>query len=329
MVAKVIDGKSLVNSLIRRIKREAEQLRRQHHIEVGLGILLVTGDQVSMADTGRVADLAEQAGIKVHLERVAQRNVGRRFYPTLEEYKRSPFIQGIYIQLPLPTEIIPLSEVMARLPLEKDVAGLHFLNRGMATYSPHEVDEIIHPPEILAVQETLKECEFEFKGGNAVVVGSDATAGTVKMLSNFLFDKGCNVKLLKFSNISTTTENGQRRMLRSLDNEKIEVPGIINPEGEAVITCTNQAKWLSSSRLKPKSIVIDMGYKFSRGQVSGDCDFTNVSKSASYITPVPGGVRSITHAMILNNLIELINRQMEIKEGGKSKGLKRRFHENM
>lgn len=326
MVAKVIDGRSLVNRLIRNIKREAASLRKMHHIEVGLGILLVTGDQVSMADSGKIASAAEEAGIKVQIERVAQRNVARRFYPTLEEYSRSPFIQGIYIQLPLPTRIVPLKEVMLRLPIAKDVAGLHFLNRGMATYPAHEVDEITHPPELLAVHEILNECNFEIKGGNVVVVGSDATAGMTKMLTNYLYDQGCNVRLLKFSNISTT-EDGEITKLKRLDKADEITPGIINPKGEAVITCANQAKWLSASRLTKGSIVIDMGYKFTRGRISGDCDFASIAPAAAYITPVPGGVRNITHVMILENLITLIKRQKGTKKSG-GKEIRRKFAQN-
>ncbi|MCX6644856.1 MAG: hypothetical protein NTY09_00640 [bacterium] len=325
MAAKVLDGKSIVNRITRRIERDVTLLRKQHYIEVGLGILLVTGDQVSMADSGKIATVAEQAGIKVHIERVAQRNVARRFYPTLEEYTRSPFVQGIYIQLPLPTQIIPLKEVMDRLPLQKDVGGLHFLNRGMATYPAHEVDEITHPPEILAVFETLKECEFEVNGGNVVIVGSDVTAGITKLISNYLYDKGCNVRLLKFSNISPTAEEGEIRKLRRLDEKTEKAPGIINPDGEAVITCCNQSKWLSGSRLAPRSIVIDMGYKFTRGSISGDCDFQTIVPSASYITPVPGGFRNIAHVMILSNLIDLIRRQKGTKEVGTGKTIHRRF----
>ncbi len=329
MSAKVIDGKNMVNRISRRIKRDAERLRSQYHIEVGLGLLLVTGDQVSMADSGRIAQVAEQAGIKVHTERVAQRNVARKFYPSLEEYAASPFIQGIYIQLPLPTEIVPLSEVMRRLPPEKDVAGLHFINRGISTYPSHEVGNVVHPPEILAVAETLKECEFEMRGGKVVVVGSNETVSMVKILAGYLYDQGSNVKLLRYSAISGASGDRKMRRLDMRDEDEIkdDLETIINPDGEAVITWANHPGWLLRSRLSPDSIVIDLGYKFARGKISGDCDFLNVSSWAKMITPVPGGVRSVTHAMILRNLIDLIKIQMEDREEGPGKKLRRRFHE--
>jgi len=325
VATQVFDGKALVNKLTRKIKRDTERLRRQHHIEVGLGILLVTGDQVSMADSGKIAASAEQCGIKVHTESVAQRNVARRFYPTLEEYSRSPFIQGIYIQLPLPTEIVPLSEVMNRLPVSKDVAGLHFVTRGMSTYPPHEVSGFINPPELLAITETLSNMEFEFRGGKVVIVGSNATSGIVKLLAGHLFDRGCNVNILRYSNIVHSDDAETIKKLRSVEDTIDETESVINPHGEAVISWTNHGQWLTGSRLSKGSIVIDLGYKFARGKISGDVDFQSVSRSAKYVTPVPGGVRSITHMMILNNLIELIRRQKSSEEADRIGGLKRRF----
>jgi len=325
--ATVFDGKALVNKIIRRIKRDAELLRKRNHIEVGLGLVLVTGDQVAMADTGKIAELASQAGVKVHIERVAQRNVARKFYPTLEEYAASPFIQGIFIQLPLPVDIVPMTEVMKRLPPKKDVACLHFINRGISTYPPHEVEQHVKPPEILAVTETLKQLEFEIQGGKVVVVGSNATAGMVKMLAGYLYDQGSNVRLLRYSSIARDDAQGSKiKQLESGGEKDLEnYSFVINPEGEAVITWANHPGWLSRTRLSPQSTVIDLGYKFARGKISGDCDFMSVVSSAKAITPVPGGIRTITYAMVLQNLIDLINIQLEEKDGGSKASLKRRF----
>ncbi len=327
MSATVYDGKALVAKISRRVIREAQQLRKRHHIEVGLGLLLITGDQVAMADSGKIASLAEQADIKIHIERVARRNVARRFYPTLEEYAASPFIQGIYIQLPLPTEIVPLADVMRRLPPEKDVAGLHFVNRGMSTYARHEVTGSVQPPEILAACEALMECGFEIRSGNIVLVGSKATSGLIKVLAGYLYDKGANVRLLRYANIGSESDAPKTERLKSLDDEKPKENPIINPKGEAVIAWANHPGWLTRARLSPQSIVIDLGYRFARGKVSGDCDFLSVSQSAKILTPVPGGVRNITHAMILSNLIDLIKTQMEKREEVDGKVLKRRFNQ--
>ena len=253
--ASVYDGKNLEARLSSRIKRDSERLRRQHHIDVGIGVLLVTGDQVSMSDASKVVSISEELGIKVQLETVAQRNIARKFYPTLEEYAASPFIQGIYIQLPLPTEIIPLEEVMRRLPPQKDVAGIHFTNRGMSTYPPYEVAETVHPPEILAVATTLRECDIDLRGGKVTIIGSASTAGMVKLLAGYLYDKGCDVRVLKIENFRSIVQGQGFGKLKPTEESTVDRSmEILNPAGEAVVTWTNHAGWLTRERLAPGSL---------------------------------------------------------------------------
>jgi methylenetetrahydrofolate dehydrogenase (NADP+) / methenyltetrahydrofolate cyclohydrolase len=322
----VYDGKILVARLSARIKRDVERVKRQHHIEAGLGILLVTGDQVSMSDSGKIASTAEELGFVVHIERVAQRNVARKFFPTLDEYATSPFVQGIYIQLPLPTEIISIEEVMKRLPPSKDITGMHFISRGRATYAPSEVSSLVYPPEILAVGAALKECKVELKGGKVVIIGSIFTLGMVKLLSNYLFEKGCNVRLVRYENsFGSQSAQGLSKLKAVQEPSEIKKDDIVNPEGEAVVTWANQPGWLTRSRLTAGSVIIDMGYRFARGWISGDCDFQSVVQNASIVSPVPGGVRNLVRIMILQNLVELIREQIGARQEDMTTGLRRRF----
>ncbi|HEX9744172.1 MAG TPA: tetrahydrofolate dehydrogenase/cyclohydrolase catalytic domain-containing protein [bacterium] len=323
MSAKVYDGKVILNRLSSRIKRDAERLARQHQIEVGLGIILVTGDQVSMSESGKIARTAEQLGITVKMERVAQRNIARRFFPTLEEYADSPFIQGIFVQLPLPTEIVPLEEVMKRLPPEKDVAGIHFINRGKSTFNPYEVTHHVYPPECSAIRIVFKDIKYELDGGKVALIGSKYTSDQVKMLAGYLFEKGCSVNLLRWENFSSSDKESRQRVL---DEDLPTSEGSINPDGEAIISWANQPGWLGGSRIQRGSTVIDMGYKFARGKVSGDCDFQSAMSVAGTITPVPGGARNIVHMMVLQNLIDMIKRHYEDEATRTAtSGLKRRF----
>ena len=309
MRATIYDGKNLVARLSSRIKRDVEKIRRLHHIEVGLGILLVTGDQVSMADASKIATTAEELGIKVEVERVAQRNIGRRFFPRLEEWAESPFIQGIYVQLPLPLEILTMEDVMQRLPPSKDVAGIHFINRGMSTFSRAEVSDTVISPEIMAVTAALRECKVELKRGKITLIGSGSTGGMMKLLAGHLYDKGCDIRLLKYENL-VETSGLQESRLKSAAASGASKEELLNPDGQAVITWANQPEWLTAKRLSPGCVILDMGYRFGRGKISGDCDFVSVSQIAKIITPVPGGVRNIVRIMILQNLIDLIKRQV-------------------
>ena len=62
--------------------------------------------------------------------------------------------------------------------------------------------------------------------------------------------------------------------------------------------------------VKDGAIIIDVGInRLDTGKIVGDVDFENVSKKASYITPVPGGVGPMTIAMLLNNVIKATRQQ--------------------
>lgn len=329
MSAQIFDGKALLARLEGRIKRDARLLRKNFHIDVGLGILLVTGDQVSMSESGKIASRAEELGITVKLESVAKRNISRRFYPILDEWNKSPFIQGTYIQLPLPADVISLDEVMKRLPPNKDVGGIHFINRGKATYPSSESGISVTPPEILAVAETLESCGFALNGGNVVLIGSLSTSGIVRLMAGYLYDRGCNVRLVKWESIQGSKSGMHQRKLNLEPATENRPEKVLNPDNEVVITWANQPAWLTREKLSHGSIIIDMGYKFARGRISGDCDFPSVSPTAKIMTPVPGGLHNIIHVMILRNLIDLIKRQTEEMEYGSAGPTIRRKFQTM
>jgi 5,10-methylene-tetrahydrofolate dehydrogenase/methenyl tetrahydrofolate cyclohydrolase len=202
---------------------------------------------------------------------------------------------------------------------------MHFTNRGMASYPSNEIEFALHPPENLAVAATLQECKVPLKGGKVLIVGSSATEGPVRLLAGYLYDSGCDVRILHLASISGIAPAEEKRLLKGHLAEKASESFTINPEGDAVVTWTNIAGWLTKTRLKPGSVVIDMGYKFVGGRISGDCEFPSVSQTASIVTPVPGGVRNVVQMMILQNLMSLIQRKFDVSDADVKGRLQRRF----
>ena len=74
---------------------------------------------------------------------------------------------------------------------------------------------------------------------------------------------------------------------------------------DIVIVAIGKPKFLKENMIKKDAVIIDVGInRDENGKVVGDVDFENVSKKASYITPVPGGVGPMTIAMLMNNVIK-------------------------
>jgi hypothetical protein len=123
---------------------------------------------------------------------------------------------------------------------------------------------------------------------------------------------------------------------------EVEPPGIQNPtiharprshpvneKGEIVISCVNRPGYLSRTRLRKESIVIDNGYTFFRGRIGGDVDFNSVQNWVKAITPVPGGVKSIAQYVALLNFTRILKKHYGLIDEDKKKDqITRRFHQS-
>ena len=70
-----------------------------------------------------------------------------------------------------------------------------------------------------------------------------------------------------------------------------------------------KAKFLKKEDIKDGAILIDVGINFENGKIVGDIDFEDVKEKASMCTPVPGGIGTITNAILIRNIIEACMRQ--------------------
>jgi methylenetetrahydrofolate dehydrogenase (NADP+)/methenyltetrahydrofolate cyclohydrolase len=83
-------------------------------------------------------------------------------------------------------------------------------------------------------------------------------------------------------------------------------------QADVVVVAVGKAHTLTAGMVKPGAIVIDVGInRMADGKLCGDADFENVSKIASAITPVPGGVGPMTITMLLANTIEAAQRRLK------------------
>ena len=82
----------------------------------------------------------------------------------------------------------------------------------------------------------------------------------------------------------------------------------ITKNADILVCALGKAKFIKKDMVKQGAIVIDVGInRNEEGKVCGDVDFEEVSKVASYITPVPGGVGPMTIAMLMNNIVKAAN----------------------
>lgn len=314
---EIYDCKLLHQKLLRRCEKELVQITKRGGAKLRLGIVTVTTDEQNVAFASKVQGLAAGLQLDVIEERVAARNVGRRFIPLLHKWVNDESIQGILL-LYKPDDNMPtLSDVYGIVPWEQDAYGGHFHNVGHFCLESNPDPGCPRPVEASAVLEIINHYQMPLKKKGVVIIGEGGPFERVLMQG--LVNTGVNVKFEHPIEMPSGIKS------KSGDKAKARIPSV-NPRREIVISCVNKPGYLSRSRLMRGSIVIDNGYNFFRGRIGGDVDFNSNQNWAKAITPVPGGVKSIAQVITILNFTRICMRRFGlIDEDQKKDLLQRRF----
>jgi methylenetetrahydrofolate dehydrogenase (NADP+)/methenyltetrahydrofolate cyclohydrolase len=194
----------------------------------------------------------------------------------IEAQNRDPSVHGILVQLPLPRHL-PVTAVLERIAVEKDVDGFHLYNVGSLALGT----AVFPPCTPYGVQKLLEAEGIPIAGQNVVVVGASNIVG--KPTAMMLMQKDATVCICH----AKTRDLAQFTILADILVVAAGKPNLIVPQ-----------------MVKTGAVVIDVGInRLPSGKIVGDVDFAGVSQKASYITPVPGGVGPMTVTMLLANTI--------------------------
>ena len=210
----------------------------------------------------------------------------------LGELNADPTVTGIIVQLPLPEGIDP-AKVQLQIDPYKDVEGVNPVNIGMV----FEGEPIIAPCTALAVMALVRESGVQIEGAEAVVVGHSRIVGKP-------------VALMLVNELATvTTCHIATRDLASHTRR-----------AEILVVAVGKPGLITADMVKPGAVVIDVGINRIREtgpdgelrrRIVGDVDFEGASQVAGAISPVPGGVGSVTTAMLLRNTAEAARQQID------------------
>jgi methylenetetrahydrofolate dehydrogenase (NADP+)/methenyltetrahydrofolate cyclohydrolase len=192
----------------------------------------------------------------------------------IDNLNKDESIDGILVQLPLPKHINELKIINAIAP-EKDVDGFHPVNIGKMLINDETGFLPCTPYGILQI---LDEYKIDVKGKDVVVVGRSNIVG--KPISVMLVQRSATVQIC-----NSSTKNM---------SEKLQ-------QADIIIAATGVPKLIKEEDVKEGVVIIDVGINRLDGKLCGDVDYENVSKKASYITPVPGGVGPMTIASLIKN----------------------------
>lgn len=281
MTAKIIDGRSLAAAMREGFSERVSALN-EHGVTPGLAVLLIGDDPASAVYVGRKVKACAAVGIKSFSQNLPESISNAELLGRIVELNANPDVHGILVQLPLPPQI-DMAQVLETIAVEKDVDGFHLYNVGGLVTG----NTVFSPCTPFGVVKLLEHENIPIEGQNVVVIGASNIVG--KPMALMLMARDATVSICH----AKTRDLAQFTILADILVVAAGVPNLIVPQ-----------------MVKHGAVVIDVGInRLADGSIAGDVDFDGVSKKASAITPVPGGVGPMTVTMLLENTIKSAERR--------------------
>lgn len=284
-MTKIIDGKIISASVKEKIKTQVEELKNKG-ITVGLAVIIVGDNPASKIYVANKKKACEQLGIISQEYALPAETTMEELLALIETLNNEKSINGILCQLPLPDGLDEKAVINAINP-EKDVDAFHPVNVGRIMIGDFD----FVPCTPAGIIEMLDYCEIDIKGKNCVVIGRSNIVGKPMAM------------LLLHRNGTVTVCHSRTQNLKE-----------VTKTADILVSAVGKANFVTEDMVKDGAVVIDVGMNRLDGKLCGDVDFENVSKKASAITPVPGGVGPMTIAMLMKNTLTAAKRQNKIAE---------------
>jgi methylenetetrahydrofolate dehydrogenase (NADP+)/methenyltetrahydrofolate cyclohydrolase len=275
-MALIIDGKAVAQKQRQKTAVRAQAFTARFGRKPGLAVVQVGEDPASTVYVRNKRRSSAEVGLESFAHDlpadVAEAEL-IRLVRTLNDDDR---VDGILIQLPLP-QGFDTNRVIDAIDPAKDVDGLHALSAGLLVVGRQG----LRPCTPSGCMVLLEDAGIDPAGKRAVVIGRSILVG--KPVALMLLEKNATVTMAH--------------------SRTPDLPGTVR-QADIVVAAVGRANMVKGDWIKPGAVVIDVGInRGADGKLTGDVDFESVSKVASAITPVPGGVGPMTIAMLMANAV--------------------------
>ncbi len=282
-MAKLIDGKKVAASIREEVASEVSRLR-EYGIAPRLAVILAGEDPASVLYSRSMEKACLSVGVDFELFNLPGASSGDEVVDLIQRLNDDDSIHGIMIMLPLPRGMNKQKVLEAVSPL-KDVDGVHPINRGYILSN----SEGLFPTTPQSCIEIILRNGIEISGKHAVLVGRGESVG--KPLVYMMLNQNATV---------TVCHTRTRDLTRH------------TRQADILIAAVGKAGMITADMIKPGAVVVDAGInEVQGGGICGDVDFERVREVAGAISPVPGGVGSLTTMLIQKNLLKAIRLQMK------------------
>lgn len=281
-MAKLLKGKDVASFINERSKKDVDALKLKG-INPTLAIIRVGNKEQDLSYEKGAIKRANEVGVEVKSIVLNEDVNYDTFYKTLDDINNDDTVHGILLLRPLPNY---LDNEKARLSIKpsKDVDGC---GNGSLSGIFTNTELGFAPCTAQAAIEILDYYGIDVKGKNVVIVGRSLVVG--KPLSMMLLNKNATVTICHTKTIDITS---------------------ITKKADIIVTATGVMESFDAKYFSQNQIVIDVGISWNdvKQKLCGDVNFDEVERIVEAITPVPGGVGSVTTSVLISHVVEAAKR---------------------
>ncbi|MEN6316003.1 MAG: bifunctional 5,10-methylenetetrahydrofolate dehydrogenase/5,10-methenyltetrahydrofolate cyclohydrolase [Clostridiaceae bacterium] len=287
MEAKELKGAPVAEAIRADLRLEIERLKQAGYMPK-LSVLLAGNDPGSAWYAQSKAKVGDKLGINVEVTRFAGDVREEELIRHIAGLNEDGLVHGILVELPLPKHINKTKVMNAISPL-KDVDGVTAVNRGYVMGG--QEDLALVPATPMSCIELIERSGVNLKGKKVTLVGRGDTVG--RPLASLLINRDATVTVCHTKTLNLAEECRK---------------------AEIIVAAAGRKHLITSDMISQGTIVIDAGInELEDGTFTGDVDYEAVKEKASAITPVPGGVGSLTTTVIMANTIKALKLQKGLK----------------
>jgi methylenetetrahydrofolate dehydrogenase (NADP+)/methenyltetrahydrofolate cyclohydrolase len=277
----LLSGRNLAKLIQLKAHDEARDLEADG-LRPALAVVVATNDGSTHWYVRSIERAAESAGITCRIVDLGHDATGQALASVLKDLSAEPSVNGIILQTPLPPGV-DADALVGHIAPEKDIDGANPLSLGrLAVGQPS-----FAPATARAVTEILDHFDIPVAGRNVVVIGRSAVVG--KPLSLLLLERDATVT------VCHSRSGALEKYTKTAD---------------VVVVAAGRTGLLNGGHISSGAVVIDVGTNVLHdGSLVGDVDEASVRGIAGALTPVPGGVGSVTTSLLLLHTTEAAREQ--------------------
>lgn len=284
----LIDGKATAAKVRAELKERVDNILKgtSHLVEIPKLVVISVGDDPASASYIKGKEkAAADVGIDFEHIKLPEETTTTQLRTTIVLKETDPSTTALIVQLPLPKHIDE-NNIIDFITPGTDADGLTPTNLGR-TIMQLDSNVSCTPKGIIRL---LKEYDIELEGKHAVVIGRSNIVG--KPISQLLLNENCTVTMC---------------------HSKTKDLAFFTKQADILIVACGKQEMITSEYVKEGAVVIDVGIHRTEHGLVGDVYFDDVKNKTAAITPVPGGVGPMTVAMLLENVVEIAERKMNLR----------------